>query len=737
MRQAVRLGDALWAGLAPFAHPQLQTMATDGLVEPRERAAAAHELAVWHLDRNEIDEADTWYGSLDDDEIEHAVVATHIDQRLGRSAAAHTRLVEWVERRPDDPHLTLHLANLETDSDQTRLELFNDVLRAGGAAPVVSSEPMPHPLHLRVDRTTLTERADGPLVTVIMPAFNAAETIAAALGSLLAQTHRQLQIIVVDDASSDSTVAIAQTLAADDDRISVVALASNGGAYAARNIGLERAAGAFVTVHDADDWAHPERIDRQVRHLEGAPSVPANATHWLRADPKMIFQAHGRHPYKIVGKSTASLMVRRELFGVIGPWDNALRGAADFEFLKRVETRFGAIHHLSRFLPLAVSLRTPGSLTGESATGIRSLWHVDGARRQYLEAFTTWNLDDDFPASLPFDSRLATRPFPVPALLTGGKTDSSVDVVVTADYTSGSNSARSALHDINVAVRDGRSVALWHQPDSLDALERRFEADVVDALRDGRARLLSSGETVHCIELRQHGSGAAGGSLDGGPQVVADAMQSFDQADYWIQRHQKYEGDPRSVGNLGKTIEDNLEGERNIRELVRTILEKLDVPAGSEVLDLGCGYGRVTQCALDLDLKYTGYDVSQVAVDTASAQYPTARFMQQDLLSWQPETEFDIVSLLYVLVHFVRDEEWLDLLRASAASVKPGGFIVVADQFGARRENPAAHFVCRSKIEHAEELLASGFSMRPELEAAVEAEGLIDTDYLLIASKQR
>ena len=434
------------------------------------------------------------------------------------AAAARHRLVDWIERRPADPHLTLHLANLEAespDSDQTRLELFNDVLRAGNAAPIVSSEPMPHPLHLRVDRTALIDRADGPLVTVIMPAFNAQETIAAALGSLLAQTHRQLQIIVVDDASSDATVAIAETLAAQDNRISVIAQARNGGAYAARNTGLERAAGAFVTVHDADDWAHPERIERQVRHLEGAPAVPANATHWLRADPSMIFQAHGRHPYKIVGKSTASLMVRRELFGVVGPWDNALRGAADFEFLKRVETRFGAVHHLSRFLPLAVSLRTPGSLTGESATGIRSLWHVNGARRQYLEAFTAWNLDENFPATLPFDSRVAARPFPVPALLTGGKADSSVDVVVTADFTSGSNSARPALHDVNGAVRDGRSVALWHQPDSLDALERRFEPAVVDALRDGRARMLSSGETVHCIELHQHGSGPAGGSLDG------------------------------------------------------------------------------------------------------------------------------------------------------------------------------------------------------------------------------
>ena len=247
MRQAVRFGDALWAGLSVFAHPQLQTMATDRHLDMRERAVAAHELAGWHLDRDEVDEADKWYGLLNDDQIEHAVVAAQIDQRLGRSAAARTRLVDWIERLPDDPHLTLHLANLEAESpgsDQTRLELFNDVLRAGGAAPVVSSEPMPPPLHLHVDRTALVDRTNGPLVTVIMPAFNAQETIAAALGSLLAQTHRQLQIIVVDDASSDATVAIAETLAADDDRISVVALTRNSGAYAARNAALERAAGA-------------------------------------------------------------------------------------------------------------------------------------------------------------------------------------------------------------------------------------------------------------------------------------------------------------------------------------------------------------------------------------------------------------------------------------------------------------------------------------------------------------
>ena len=194
---------------------------------------------------------------------------------------------------------------------------------------------------------------------------------------------------------------------------------------------------AFVTVHDADDWAHPERIERQVRHLEDHPTVPADATHWVRADADMIFQPYGRHPYKIVGKSVASLMIRRELFEVVGPWDGEMRAAADSEMMKRLETRFGAVHHLSRHFPLAVSLRTTSSLTGSSATGLQSRWHVNGARHQYVEAFTTWNRDDDFPASLPFDPRTGARPFPVPALLVGGSADTAVDVVVTANSPQG------------------------------------------------------------------------------------------------------------------------------------------------------------------------------------------------------------------------------------------------------------------------------------------------------------
>lgn len=524
---AVRLGNALWSGLAAFARPELANMATDGSLQPDVRAAAAHELAAWHLDRGELDDADRWYGQLDTDLIEHAVVVACIDNRLGRLEAATARLDDWVQRRPADPHLRLHLANQFTgtpDADQRRNQLFNGVLVAGGVAPIAAWRIETGALVLDVDPAVLVATEDGPLVTVIMPAFDAATTIANSLASVQAQTHRRLQIIVVDDASSDGTADVVRQLAAADDRIVLVRAERNGGAYAARNLALRRADGAFVTVHDADDWMHPQRIARQVEHLEQHAEVPGNATHWVRVDRNLGFHPHGRHPYKVVGKSTASLMVRRELFGVIGPWDEVARGAADFELLKRLEARFGPVQHLSRHLPLAVSLRAPGSLTGSSATGIGSLWHVNGVRRQYLDGFTAWHRERSFPAGLPFDPWSSARRFQVPSLLSGAPAHSEIGVVVAADLSAASPMVTAALARLSGVGAGDRSVALLHEPNSLEALDHPLDPAVIDVLTDGRTRLLSSGETVRCRELIRLGSGVIGGRLDGRPDVVVDPM---------------------------------------------------------------------------------------------------------------------------------------------------------------------------------------------------------------------
>jgi len=99
-------------------------------------------------------------------------------------------------------------------------------------------------------------------VSVIIPAFNAERTLAATLASAQAQTLRDLEILVVDDGSSDRTAQMAQTFANDDCRIRVFTK-DNGGVADARNFGIDRARGEYLAFLDADDLWHPRKLELQ------------------------------------------------------------------------------------------------------------------------------------------------------------------------------------------------------------------------------------------------------------------------------------------------------------------------------------------------------------------------------------------------------------------------------------------------------------------------------------------
>jgi glycosyltransferase involved in cell wall biosynthesis len=108
-----------------------------------------------------------------------------------------------------------------------------------------------------------------PLVSVIVPAFNAAAHLGAALDSLRAQSLHEIEIIVVDDGSTDDTVKIARTHAAEDARVCVIAHEkSSGRPSIARNTGLRAARGMYIALLDADDTSVPTRLESQLRAME-------------------------------------------------------------------------------------------------------------------------------------------------------------------------------------------------------------------------------------------------------------------------------------------------------------------------------------------------------------------------------------------------------------------------------------------------------------------------------------
>jgi len=103
-----------------------------------------------------------------------------------------------------------------------------------------------------------------PTVTVLIAAYNAAPFLHRAIHSALTQTQPPFEILIVDDASTDDTLAVAQTLIEADPRIRVISLSENGGPAKARNAGLDEARGDWIAILDADDAFLPDRLERLI-----------------------------------------------------------------------------------------------------------------------------------------------------------------------------------------------------------------------------------------------------------------------------------------------------------------------------------------------------------------------------------------------------------------------------------------------------------------------------------------
>src|SRR5919112_446276 len=116
-------------------------------------------------------------------------------------------------------------------------------------------------------------REDPPRFSLIFPAYNAAGFLKRALHSALAQTMPDFELIVVDDASSDSTLALAHEVAARDPRVRVLHNERNRGMYATYNRAIDAARGEWVAALDADDVWLPERLERMLAVADGEDMV--------------------------------------------------------------------------------------------------------------------------------------------------------------------------------------------------------------------------------------------------------------------------------------------------------------------------------------------------------------------------------------------------------------------------------------------------------------------------------
>ncbi|WP_233842632.1 glycosyltransferase family 2 protein [Dyella sp. 2HG41-7] len=122
------------------------------------------------------------------------------------------------------------------------------------------------------------------LVSVIMPVYNADAWLQRAINSVLVQSYTRLELIAVDDGSSDRSPELLAAFADIDARVRVLRQPSNGGVAAARNAGILAAHGDYISFLDADDWWHPAKLERQLVTMRKSDALISYASYWRVAE---------------------------------------------------------------------------------------------------------------------------------------------------------------------------------------------------------------------------------------------------------------------------------------------------------------------------------------------------------------------------------------------------------------------------------------------------------------------
>jgi SAM-dependent methyltransferase len=191
------------------------------------------------------------------------------------------------------------------------------------------------------------------------------------------------------------------------------------------------------------------------------------------------------------------------------------------------------------------------------------------------------------------------------------------------------------------------------------------------------------------------------------------AEKPFDEESYWLERHERLRGDIRSIGNLDMSEERNRAGEAKHRRYLKTFLEHMYPDAIDKMaLDLGCGIGRLAPAFVEHGFRYTGVEVSPVAIEQARVACPSeaAEFVVASFVTYQDSRRFDLIVASYVLVHIVKDEEWVAALRNVASWLRDDGYFVLIDDVPvvAAPERNLPHFVSRTVGQYQEALARCG-----------------------------
>ncbi len=480
--------------------------------EPYLNRLARWELALWHANQYDKKHARMCLDLLTkvlDDEVDlnrkrqAAIMQAECYEILGEVDRAKQALAPFLKEEEQHPDVLLAAANLE-DSVTERLKWANQALKLYGTSEVLldlKKGKEPYDCLSSVGKKVSSSSAEAPKVSVIIPVYNAEDGVGTSLTSMLTQTWKNLEIVVVDDCSQDNTVEVVERYIKQDERVKLIKAKKNGGAYAARNLALQEVTGEFVTIHDADDWSHVEKIERQVRHLLENPDVVGNTSEQARATEDLKFYRRGK-PGTYIFSNMSSFLFRREVvLEKLGYWDT-VRFAADSEFIRRIKKIFGEKSIVALPTgPLSFQRQTATSLTGNSAFGYHGF--KMGVRREYEEGHDYVHENSD---QLYYSFPQKERPFAVPEPMWPEREEKVdgyrvFDVLIGHDFRLTDDSITAVIAEIEWLKQQQLKVGLMQLFQYEVSPDKKVNARIREILDGNLVQMVVYGEKIQCKQL--------------------------------------------------------------------------------------------------------------------------------------------------------------------------------------------------------------------------------------------
>lgn len=314
--------------------------------------------------------------------------------KLGEDKKAMSTLSPLVstKRYRKKPEILLYFSNSKVNIETKRKLKFLNMYLNLHDIPKVKLKNKSETLSIgNISSSYKKQIFEGPPVTVIMTSYNIASRIDTAIESILKQSYKNIELIIVDDASTDNTVEIIKNWKKIDSRISLISLKTNVGTYVAKNIGLLKCTGEFVTCHDSDDWSHPIKIERQVLPLIKNKKLVATVSSWIRIDDLGNYYARPIHPLSRINPS--SLMFRKNIvLNKAGLWD-CVRTGADSEYIARLKLIFGRLKVKRIKEVLSFGAHREDSLMTAKDTGYCEIG-MSPQRLEYWEFWGEWHINE-------------------------------------------------------------------------------------------------------------------------------------------------------------------------------------------------------------------------------------------------------------------------------------------------------------------------------------------------------